>query len=129
MTEGDVERASTAFVATPPDLLVTHSCPAGIGVGMEGARSLNEDVERFIKRAGHHSGPFHDCGEGGLTALWHRLSQRPPTWIFGHFHCIHDRTVVETLFVCVGSSDGSDGAKGPRRVQLDTERRCVYLEP
>lgn len=128
VTEGDVERALAAFTATPPDILVTHSCPAGIGVGMEGALPLIEDVERFINRAGHHSGPFHDCGEGGLTALWHRLPQRPSTWIFGHFHCIHDRIVAGTRFVCVGSSDGSDGAKVPPRVLLNTEWRYVYID-
>jgi predicted phosphodiesterase len=129
VTEGDVERAITAFTATPPDLLITHSCPAGIGVGMVGALPLIEDVERFISRAGHHSGPFHDCGEGGLTAVWHRLSRRPPCWVFGHFHQFHDRTVADTRFVCVGSSDGSDGAKTIRPVLLDTIRRCVFLDP
>lgn len=128
VTEGDVARAITAFTNTPPEILVTHSCPAGIGVGMEGALPLIEDVERFINRAGHHSGPFHDCGEGGLTSLWRRLRQRPATWVFGHFHRLHDRTVENTRFVCVGSSDGSDGAKFPRTILLSTDRRCLYLD-
>lgn len=128
VTEGDVERAWTAFTATPPELIVSHSCPAGIGVGIEGARWLIEDAERFISRAGYHSGPFHDCGEGGLTALWHTLPERPPLWAFGHFHRIHDRTIDGTRFVCVGSSDGSDGAKVIQRILLDTTRRRIYLD-
>ena len=129
VTEGDVERTLAAFTATPPDLIVSHSCPAGVGVGMAGALPLIEDVERFVRRAGHHAGPFHDCGEGGLTAIWHRLTQHPPLWVFGHFHCIHDRTLEATRFVCVGSSDGSDGAKIPRPILLDTTRRALYLDP
>lgn len=129
VTEGDVERTLTTFTATPPDVIVSHSCPAGIGVGMVGALPLIEDVERFVTRAGHHAGPFHDCGEGGLCGVWHRLPARPPLWIFGHFHQIHDRTVGSTRFVCVGSSDGSDGAKSPRPILLDTTKRALYLDP
>ena len=96
---------------------------------MVGAMPLIEDVERFISRAGHHSGPFHDCGEGGLTALWRRLPQRPPLWVFGHFHRVHDRLVEGTRFVCVGSSDGSDGSKVIQRILLDTIKRRIYLDP
>lgn len=125
--DADVDRAVELFSRETPDLLVTHSCPAGIGVGMEGAVPLIDDVERFITRAGHFSGPFHDCGEGGLSHLWTRLSQRPPLWVFGHFHRIHKRTVSGTQFVCVGSSDGSDGFNGVRSVLLDTERRSVAI--
>jgi len=69
VTHGDVQRAITAFAATPPELVIAHSCPAGIGVGITGAQSLIEDADRFITRAGHHAGLYHDCGEGGLTTL------------------------------------------------------------
>lgn len=129
VTEGDVERTLVAFTEATLDLIVSHSCPASIGIGMEGALPLIEDAERFINRAGHHGGPVHDCGEGGLTALWSRLRRRPPLWIFGHFHRIYDRLVADTRFVCVGSSDGSDGAKTPQPILLDTERRALYLDP
>ena len=86
VTHGDVQRALTAFTATPPELVIAHSCPAGIGVGITGAQSLIEEVDRFITRSGHHAGPYHDCGEGGLTSLWHALPVRPRHWLFGHFH-------------------------------------------
>lgn len=52
-----------------------------------------------------------------LTFLTRSLSYAAIT------HRIHDRTVAETRFVCVGSSDGSDGAKVPRRVLLNTDLR------
>jgi hypothetical protein len=116
----DVDRAVAAYTATPPDLLVTHSCPARIGVGMVGAPSLADDVEHFVRRAGFSSGPSHDCGEGGLTDLWNRLPRRPALWVFGHFHRVHQRRVGDTIFTCVGCSDGSDGAERPAFHLLDT---------
>lgn len=120
VTDGDVDRAIAAFTAAPPDVLVTHSCPAGIGIGIHGSMELIEDVGRFITRAGFHAGEFSDCGEGGLTRVWNRLAKRPPLWLFGHFHQVHERTVGETRFLCAGSSDDSDGVRGVRPILYDT---------
>jgi predicted phosphodiesterase len=127
VTDGDVERTLAAFTATPPDLVVSHSCPASIGIGMVGAMQLIEDVDRFITRAGHHAGPFHDCGEGNLSALWRLLTQKPPLWVFGHFHRIHDRVIDGTRFICVGSADGSDGRADPPPLLLDTVTRSILV--
>jgi len=69
---GDVQRAITAFTATPPELVIALSLPAGIGVGITGERALIEDADRFITRAGHQAGPYHDCDE--------RLGKRPAEW-------------------------------------------------
>lgn len=120
VTEGDIERAATAFTTRPPEVLVTHSCPADVGVGMVGADFLEESVERFVRGAGLNPGPHHDCGEGALTVLWDRLDRRPPLWLFGHFHRVHEVTVERTRFVCVGSADGSDGAAAVRPIVLET---------
>lgn len=129
VTAGDIERTLSAFIATRPDVIISHSCPAGIGVGMVGAMALIEDVDRFITRAGHHSGPFHDCGEGGLTRLWHALPARPRHWLFGHFHQLHQRVVEATTFTCVGSTDYSDGVVGVRPVVLNTATGEVIVDP
>lgn len=129
VTKGDVERSIASFSAKLPDLIVSHSCPAGIGVGMVGAVPLIEDVKRFVTRAGHYGGPFRDCGEGNLREVWDRLQARPPLWIFGHFHRIHDRMVAGTRFVCVGSSDGSDGVKDRKPILLETMKRALHLDP
>jgi predicted phosphodiesterase len=122
---GDVERAVECFNATPPDLLITHSCPAGIGIGMVGAPSLVEDAQRFITHAGHSGGPVTDCGEGALADLWRRMHRKPNHWIFGHFHRHCSHTIEGTNFFCIGSSDGTDGERVPRSIILDTERRNI----
>lgn len=129
VTTGDVERALSAFTADPPHLLVSHSCPAGIGIGMTGALHLVEDADRFITRPGFSAGPFHDCGEGNLTRLWRQLPQKPDQWVFGHFHAVQDRTIDHTRFVCVGSTDDTDGITGVRPVIYDTRLRTLWMDP
>lgn len=129
VTEGDSERALSAFTADPPHLMVSHSCPGGIGIGMAGALHLVEDADRFITRPGFSSGPFHDCGEGSLTRLWRQLPHKPDQWVFGHFHAVHDRTIDHTRFVCVGSTDDSDGVTGVRPVIYDTRLRTLWMDP
>lgn len=128
VTDGDLKRALSAFTAAPPDLIISHSCPAGIGIGMTGALHLIEDADRFITRAGFFAGPFHDCGEGGLTRLWRQLPRRPSQWVFGHFHAKIDRMIEGTRFVCVGSTDDSDGVPGVQSVIYDTERKSLVVD-
>jgi predicted phosphodiesterase len=128
VTVGDLRRALSAFSENSPDLIVSHSCPAGIGIGMTGSQNLIEDADRFIARPGFHAGPFHDCGEGNLTRLWRELSRKPMHWIFGHFHVMHDRTIDGTRFVCVGSTDDSDGINGVRPVIYDTQQKSLWVD-
>jgi hypothetical protein len=109
-------------------LVISHSCPAGIGIGITGAQSLIEDADRFITRAGHHAGPYHDCGEGGLTSLWNTLPTRPRHWLFGHFHQVSEAIIDQTTFICVGSTDDSDGVLGIRPVLYDTVTRTTIIE-
>jgi hypothetical protein len=109
--------------------MVSHSCPAGIGIGISGALHLVEDADRFITRPGFSAGPFHDCGEGNLTRLWRQLPHKPDQWVFGHFHALHDRTIDHTRFVCVGSTDDTDGVPGVRPVIYDTRSRTLVMDP
>lgn len=128
VTDADLQRTLSAFTAEPPDLIISHSCPAGIGIGIAGAQHLIQDADRFITRAGFHAGPFHDCGEGNLSRLWRQLPHKPPHWVFGHFHAMHDRTIDGTRFVCVGSTDDSDGVNGVRPVIYDTRTKALWVD-
>lgn len=89
------------FDREQPDLIVTHSCPSGIGIGLRGNPALAADVLRHVTWAGYCAGPQDDCGEAELTRLWRGLRHRPPLWVFGHFHQHWDIAIEETRFLCV----------------------------
>ncbi|MBF0315408.1 MAG: metallophosphoesterase [Oligoflexia bacterium] len=91
-------RAAIAFNNSPPDLMITHSCPAAIGIGMQANKELRDGVNFYIRGKGFDPGPEEDCGEMELTKLWDSLKVRPKAWVFGHFHCKHKRLVEQTLF-------------------------------
>ncbi len=94
ISDQDVATTLTACAVRTPDLIATHSCPAGIGIGMEGDPALALGVARNIHAAGFDAGPSHDCGEVPLRRLWEGLATKPPLWIHGHFH-ISRRTIVQ----------------------------------
>jgi hypothetical protein len=96
------QQATALFNRERPDLLVSHSCPADIGIGMQGAADLAPGVAEHIVRAGFDPGPPEDCGESELKQLWLDLKHRPCGWVFGHFHQAHEAIVEGTRFVCVG---------------------------
>ncbi len=114
------EQAVALFNRERPDLIVTHSCPSGIGIGVHGAPDLEQGVAEHIRAAGFDPGPPDDCGEAELSRLWHDLDDKPRAWVFGHFHCAHEATVGGTRFVCVRDELGtlSQGL-----VLWDTEER------
>lgn len=101
LLEDEADRALAAFTAQPPSLIVSHSCPAGIGLGMRGNPALAAEVLRFVTWAGYDAGPEGDCGERQLERLWHGLTARPPLWIFGHFHQYRTTAVDDTRFLCL----------------------------
>lgn len=101
ISDEDVETALHACTARPPDLIVTHSCPAGIGIGMRGNPDLAYSVAQHVHAAGFDGGPVDDCGEPALTRLWERLPRRPATWVFGHFHVARQVTVQGTRFAAL----------------------------
>ncbi len=96
-------RAIALFNRQAPRLLVTHSCPAGIGVGLRGDPSLKLSVVNYVVDAGFDPGPADDRGETALRQLWEQLSERPSAWVFGHFHRQHRAVVGDTQFVCAGA--------------------------
>lgn len=95
----DVETALAACAVRSPDLVATHSCPAGIGVGLRGNPELARGVAEFVHAAGFDGGPASDCGEPALNRLWEGLPRRPAIWACGHFHVAHRATVQGTTFV------------------------------
>jgi len=108
------EQAVALFNREKPELIVTHSCPAGIGIGVRGSPDLEHAVAEHVVKAGFDPGPQDDCGEVELGQLWRDLRYRPRGWVFGHFHCTHEAVVEGTRFVCVGDD-------------LDTLRQMLVL--
>jgi Icc-related predicted phosphoesterase len=104
------ERAAALFNRERCDLIVTHSCPAGIGVGVRAAGEHEAGVGQYVRQAGFDPGPADDCGEVELRQLWTDLSPRPRAWVFGHFHRAHRATVGETSFVGVDDRFDAPGA-------------------
>jgi len=114
------EQAVELFNREKPELIATHSCPAGIGVGVRGVPDFEHGIAEHVVKAGFDPGPADDCGETELGHLWRGLSYRPRGWVFGHFHRAHEAVVGDTNFVCVG-----DGLSSLRQtlVLWDTEER------
>lgn len=110
------------------DLVVSHSCPHSIGVGMVGHPALAASVAQFCDGIGMSSGSISDCGEPGLTKIW-KGGLRPPGWSFGHFHNLRQSQVEGTTFTCVGCTDNTDGIRGVRPVIYDTETNAVSVYP
>lgn len=101
ITPDEVERAAALFAAAQPELIVSHSCPAGIGIGIRSAPEMAWGVTEHVLLAGYDPGPPHDCGEPRLTELWRRLSRPPRLWCFGHFHQPHAARIGPTDFRCL----------------------------
>ncbi len=122
----DRELAATLFNQQQPDLIVTHSCPARIGIGISGPAAMQPGVAAFITAAGFDPGPPDDCGEMELNRLWADLIHKPRAWVFGHFHLIHQATVENTRFACV-----RDDLDNPSRTLViwDTEEKKLLLCP
>lgn len=98
------QQAVALFNREMPELIVTHSCPSGIGIGVRGSPDMEQGVAEFVVHAGFDPGPPGDCGEAELGILWRELRYRPRGWVFGHFHCAHEATVTGTRFLCVSDS-------------------------
>ena len=121
VTNREAETAAAAFSQAKVDIVVTHSCPHSVGVGMVGNTYLAEDVERHCVRKGFNPGSITDCGEPGLLRLWGHLTHRPREWIYGHFHVHREAQVRDVRFHCIGAIDGSDHQPLPIGYVLDTD--------
>ncbi len=123
----DRQRAAAAWSVERCDLVVTHSCPGGIGIGigMSGNPALRRSVDLYIREAGFAAGPDDDIGDGELSLLAGDLRASrcmPPHWVFGHVHRVHDARVGATRFRCVGSGDATGGDR-PAATIYDTATR------
>lgn len=122
----EVAEAIVKFNSVPKiDLMITHSCPHSIGVGMVGNAFFFESIDKFCHRKGHSTGPNHDCGEGALTRLWTGLTTKPDNWAYGHFHQTRMKKVNNTYFYCVGSTDSSDGKDWKEAFIYDTDKKTI----
>lgn len=130
----DLARAITTWHVDPPDLLVTHTNPSGLGIGMRGNSQFAPQVAEVITAAGWDTGPPDDIGDPALTVVFRQLqpgAQR--TLVFGHHHRWHrariDHPAVGRVDACcVGSADGSDGHLGLWRTAVyDTRTRALAI--
>ncbi len=96
------ERATELFNQERPPLIITHSCPTGIGIGLRGSPAFSSGIAAHIIAAGFDPGDQADCGDMELTHLWKSLNYSPSAWAFGHFHRDHEKIVEKTTFVCLG---------------------------
>lgn len=109
------------------DLMVTHSCPHSIGIGMTGHPMFFESITKYCHEKGHETGPNHDCGEQSLHVIWHGLVDKPASAVFGHFHQRKFKDIGFTEFYCVGSCDGSDGKNYVNPFVYDTVSKKVEV--
>jgi len=90
------------------DLLLTHSCPHSIGIGMQGHPGFTPTIHEYIEKLGYQIGNIWDCGDQPLTNMWNGLTTKPLEVIFGHFHSHHHAVVAGTThFRCIGTCDGT----------------------
>lgn len=124
----DRDLAIQAWRTAPPDLIVTHSVPSGIGVGLAGDPGYRLMIENHVTSQGWSSGPQNDVGDTELQEVYRMLTSHPSAWVFGHFHTFHRRVVGTTEFVCVGSGDNTDGHNGlAQTVIFDTATRRLEI--
>ncbi len=116
-------KATRLFNQEHPMMIVTHSCPADIGVGLKGNPALAAHIAVHVHGAGFDPGPNHDCGDVELSRLWHHLEVHPEFWVFGHFHLRHDRLVEGTRFLC------TDTLTAPELLLWDTASGTVSHIP
>ncbi len=100
ITDDDINKSWLEFSAKPPHVIVSHSCPAGIGIGMMGEPFHSRGVTNYIINAGFDPGPKNDYGETQLTDLWRRMEKHPKLWIYGHFHEFQENKIQDTQFIC-----------------------------
>ncbi len=128
----DRQRAAAAWTTERCDLIVTHSCPGGIGIGMVGNPVLRESVDLYIREAGFAVAPDYDIGDGELSLLVGDLRATgcmPPHWVFGHVHRVHDARVGATRFRCVGSGDSTSGDRPASTIYDTTTRELTVAGP
>lgn len=108
------------------DLMVTHSCPMGIGIGIHGHPIFQESAINFIGGIGYRPAPMLDVGDEPHKDLWEMLEgYRPKTWVFGHLHRDVHSKVGTTDFWCVGHCGSAGIQRMPRIYIYDTDSKEI----
>jgi len=87
------------------DLMITHTCPHSIGIGMKGSFSYQRFIEKECKKWDYDIPPLDDAGDYFLTRIWNKLKTKPINWVFGHFHQYYKTQIKSTNFYCIGATD------------------------
>jgi predicted phosphodiesterase len=98
ITKEDVCSAERLFNKHRPMLIVSHSCPCGIGIGIPSLPEYLLSARKFC--VGHGHTPEDDCGDLALTDLWNRLEFKPKIWAFGHMHIQLFKAIDGVKFYC-----------------------------
>lgn len=117
------ESAISLFNERKPELIVSHTCPTGIGIGIKANKIFDQSIIEHIVNAGFDPGVQDDCGDRELTKLWDGLSYSPLAWVFGHFHFDYEKTIGHTRFVCNNILNESSIEQ---IVVWDTEERNLF---
>ncbi len=67
--EDDADRLCDNLGDRSPDLLISHSCPAGIGIGLRGYETFEWSMSTYVRDRGLDCGPSDDRGEPALRYL------------------------------------------------------------
>ncbi|MFW6130909.1 MAG: metallophosphoesterase family protein [Atribacterota bacterium] len=88
------------------DLIISHSCPMNIGIGIVGLPEFQISAREYISAVGYRPPGIMDIGDESLTNLWNNLNGfKPKNWVFAHFHKYHYAKIEKTNFFCVGTCD------------------------
>ncbi len=108
------------------DLMVSHSCPMCIGIGIKGHPIFQQSAKIYIEGVGYNSAPITDVGDEPLQTLWNNLEgYRPKNWVFGHLHKDVHSKVGATDFWCVGHCGSAGINRIPRIYIYDTELKEI----
>ena len=125
VTPAQARAVASSWAGDPPDVVLAHSCPAGIGVGLTGSPAFTAAITADLEELGLPAIAVNDVGEPGLTMLWSALPRPPRHWICGHFHRLHQALVGRTQVTVVPAADGREVLP----VVLDTGHLTVDVLP
>lgn len=119
ISKQNVKDALEEFNKHDLDMMITHSCPHGIGVGMSGHEFFLPTIKKHILIPySLEPTDILDCGEHALKDLWDGLVNKPKKWIYGHFHTTLQSKVDNTEFLCIGCTDMTDNYNHPSFLPL-----------
>lgn len=125
VTPAQARAVASSWASDPPDIVLAHSCPAGIGIGLTGSPTFAAAITADLEELGLPAIASNDVGEPGLTMLWSAVPRPPRHWICGHFHRFHQSLIGRTQVTVVPAADGQEVLP----VVLDTTHLNVEVHP